>query len=48
MGLLWGTLPVGVSVLALFVVLLLPSKQRPRRVVESPLAIEERESHYVA
>ena len=48
MGLLWGTLPVGVSVLALFVVLLLPSKPRPRRVLESPLTIEERESHYVA
>ncbi|HKE23909.1 MAG TPA: hypothetical protein VKB88_16195, partial [Bryobacteraceae bacterium] len=48
MGLLWGTLPVGASVLALFVVLLLPSQPRPRRVLESPLAIEERESHYVA
>jgi hypothetical protein len=48
MGLLWGTLPVGVSVLAMFVVLFLPSRQRLRRVVESPVAIEEPESHYVA
>jgi len=48
MGLLWGTLPVGVSVLAMFVVVLLPAKQQLRRVVESPVSIEEREGHYVA
>jgi len=50
MGLLWGTLPVGVSVLAMFVVLFLPARQRLRRMVESPLSIEEREreGHYVA
>jgi hypothetical protein len=48
MGLLWGTLPVGVSVLAMFVVLFLPARQRLRRMVESPVSIEERESHYVA
>jgi hypothetical protein len=48
MGLLWGTLPVGVSVLAMFVVLFLPTRQRLRRMVESPVSIEERETHYVA
>ncbi len=48
MGLMWGTLPVGVSVLAMFLVLFLPASQRVRRAVESPLAIEERETHYVA
>jgi hypothetical protein len=48
MGLMWGTLPIGVSVLAMFLVLFLPASQRARRVVESPVAIEERETHYVA
>jgi len=48
MGLMWGTLPVGVSVLAMFLVLFLPASQRVRRAVESPVAIEEREAHYVA
>jgi hypothetical protein len=48
MGLMWGTLPVGVSVLAMFLVLFLPASQRVRRVIESPVAIEERETHYVA
>jgi hypothetical protein len=48
MGLIWGTLPNGVSVLAMFLVLFLPASQRARRVVESPVAIEERETHYVA
>lgn len=47
MGLLWGTLPVGVSVLAMFLVLLVPASQRTRRAVE-PISINERESHYVA
>jgi hypothetical protein len=46
MGLLWGTLPIGVSVLAIFVVLFLPASQRARRVLESPVPIEERERHY--
>src|SRR5215471_2094960 len=41
MGLLWGTLPVGVSVLALFVVLLLPERQALRRPVESTPPISE-------
>jgi len=48
MGLLWGTLPIGVSVLAMFLVLFLPARQRVRRVIESPSPIEEREGHYVA
>lgn len=48
MGLMWGTLPIGVSVLAIFLVLFLPASQRVRRVVESPVAIQERETHYVA
>ena len=47
MGLLWGTLPVGVSVLAMFLVLLVPASQRARRMV-SPISIGERETHYVA
>jgi hypothetical protein len=47
MGLLWGTLPIGVSVLAMFLVLLLPAGQRVRRVVESPVPLREREGHYV-
>ncbi|HKF05335.1 MAG TPA: hypothetical protein VKB49_23650 [Candidatus Sulfotelmatobacter sp.] len=48
MGLLWGTLPVGVSVLAMFLVLFLPTRQRLRRVVESAIPVEELEGHYVA
>ena len=48
MGLMWGTLPVGVSVLAMFLVLFLPASQRVRRVIESPVPLEERETHYVA
>ncbi len=47
MGLLWGTLPIGVSVLAMFLVLLVPASQRARRAVE-PISINEREGHYVA
>jgi hypothetical protein len=48
MGLLWGTLPVGISILAMFLVLLLPASQRSGRVLESPIPLETRESHYVA
>jgi hypothetical protein len=48
MGLMWGTLPIGVSVLAIFLVLFLPARPRVRRVFESPIAVEEREAHYVA
>jgi len=48
MGLLWGTLPIGVSVLAMFLVLFVPSRQHVRRVIESPVPIEEHQGHYVA
>ena len=48
MGLLWGTLPIGASIVAIFLVLFLPARQRLRRVVESETMIEEREGHYVA
>jgi hypothetical protein len=48
MGLLWGTLPIGVSVLAMFLVLFLPAKQGVRKVVESSARFSEPERHYVA
>jgi len=48
MGALWGTLPIGVSVLAMFLALLLPSRQRMGRVIEPPARVEHREGHYVA
>ncbi len=48
MGLLWGTLPIGVSVFAMFLVLLLPATPRLRRVIESPVRVDERQGHYVA
>ena len=48
MGLLWGTLPIGASVLAMFLELFLPASRRVQRVMESPVHIAEREGHYVA
>jgi hypothetical protein len=48
MGLLWGTLPIGVSILAIFLVLFLPARPRVSRVFESPMPVEDREKHYVA
>lgn len=48
MGLLWGTVPIGISVLAMFLTLFIPAKQPMRRVIESPVAIAEPEQHYVA
>jgi hypothetical protein len=48
MGLLWGTLPIGVSILAIFLVLLVPASQRSQGFVESPVPLEPRERHYVA
>jgi len=48
MGLLWGTLPIGVSILAMFLVLIVPARERISTVIESPLPIQEREGHYVA
>lgn len=47
MGLLWGTLPIGASILAIFVVVLLPSG-RARRALEPPIRVQEPETHYVA
>ena len=47
MGLLWGTLPIGASILAIFVVVLLPSG-RARRALEPPIRVQEPEAHYVA
>lgn len=48
MGLLWGTLPIGVSIVAIFLVLFLPARLRLRKIVEPVPAVEEREGHYVA
>jgi hypothetical protein len=48
MGLLWGILPIGVSVLAMFLELLLPASRRVRSVIESPVRVDERQGHYVA
>lgn len=48
MGLLWGTVPIGVSVLSIFLVLFLPASQRVRTVVEPAVRVTEREGHYVA
>ena len=48
MGLLWGILPIGVSVLAIFLVLFLPATQSVRKPVESPHTISEPARDYVA
>ncbi|HEV2400708.1 MAG TPA: 6-pyruvoyl-tetrahydropterin synthase-related protein [Candidatus Sulfotelmatobacter sp.] len=48
MGFLWGTLPIGVSILAMFLVIFLPEKYRMRKVVESATPIQQHEGHYVA
>jgi hypothetical protein len=47
-GLLWGTLPIGVSILAMFLELLIPAERRVPMVIERPMAVPEREGHYVA
>ena len=47
MGLMWGTLPIGASILAVFLVLFLPARQRVHEVV-SPIPLQTREQHYVA
>ena len=39
MGLMWGTLPIGVSILAIFLVVLLPSR-RARRAIEPPIPMQ--------
>ncbi|HTS37675.1 MAG TPA: hypothetical protein VMH04_18515 [Candidatus Solibacter sp.] len=48
MGLLWGTVPIGISILAMFIELLLPADRRVSMVVERPVRVGEREHHYVA
>ena len=48
MGLLWGTLPIGASLVAIFLVLLLPATERMKRVVETAVPVEEPERHYAA
>jgi hypothetical protein len=48
MGLLWGTLPIGASILAIFLELMLPARKRSPRLVESRVPFEERQGHYVA
>ncbi len=48
MGLLWGTLPIGVSVLAMFLELMLPARQRVRSLIATPVRVDEREGHYVS
>jgi hypothetical protein len=40
-GLLWGTLPIGVSLLAIFLELLLPGGRRMPVPVEAPVRVEE-------
>ncbi len=47
-GLLWGTLPIGVSFLAIFLELLLPEERRVPAGMGVPLRAEHREQHYVA
>jgi hypothetical protein len=44
-GLLWGTLPIGVSLLAIFLELFLPAVRRVAVVVEAPVQME-REQHF--
>jgi hypothetical protein len=48
MGLLWGILPIGVSVLAIFLELMLPAGVRVRRVMETPIRVDEPAEHFVA
>ena len=48
MGLLWGTLPIGVSVLAIFLVLFLPATQQVRKAIESHREVSEPARDYVA
>jgi len=47
-GLLWGILPIGVSLLAMFLELLLPAERRRTVVSASPVPHEDPERHYVA
>lgn len=47
MGLLWGTLPIGVSILAMFLELLLPTDRRVSMVVDRSIRAGDREEEYV-
>jgi len=47
MGLVWGTLPIGVSILAMFLELLLPARREMPLVMAPPVRVA-RETHYVA
>jgi hypothetical protein len=47
MGLLWGALPIGVSILAIFLELFVPAERRMPMVLGTA-QIEEQEAHYVA
>jgi hypothetical protein len=47
-GLLWGTLPIGVSFLAIFLELLLPEERRMPVGIGIPVRAERPEQHYVA
>ena len=48
-GFLWGILPIGVSFLAIFLELLLPTSERRRALpVGAPIRAEQPEKHYVA
>jgi hypothetical protein len=47
-GLLWGTLPIGVSFLAIFLELLLPEGRRRSVGVDVPVRSEQAQQHYVA
>lgn len=47
-GLLWGILPIGVSFLAIFAVLLLPGERRIPLTVGAPVRAEHPERHFVA
>jgi hypothetical protein len=48
MGLLWGILPIGVSILAMFLEVLLPGRQGIPMVIAHPVRVEDREGHYVS
>lgn len=48
MGVVWGTLPIGVSILAMFLEILLPARPGMPYIIESPLDAREHAQHYVA
>jgi len=48
MGLVWGIFPIGVSILAMFLEILLPARSGMPYVMDSPVDIREHAQHYVA